>query len=61
MDVYNKQAVGGQSLVEVWGTKTWWVRCFGSIVGMCEANAYLAYTHTVEKISRYQFREKLAH
>ena len=61
IDVFNKQAVGGHSLVNVWGTKTWWVKVLASFIGMCETNAYLAYKHCVENIPRYAFREKLAH
>jgi hypothetical protein len=61
VDVFNKLALGPNSLCNVLGTKIWWRRVWMGILGVCETNAYLAYCKTVEKIPRHAFREQLAY
>lgn len=60
VDVYNKQACGPTSLINVLGTKSWWKRVWVTLLCMAETNAYLAYCHMHGKISRAKFREELS-
>lgn len=61
IDVFNKIGVGVDSLCHFVGTKVWWKRAFFGFVSICETNAYLAYTQSVENISRLEFRERLGY
>ena len=48
VDIFNKLALGPNSLCNVVGTKIWWRRVWMGILGVCETNAYLAYCKSVE-------------
>ena len=43
------------------GTKIWWKRAMFGVISICETNAYNAYCLVEEKISRLEWREKLAY
>jgi len=40
------------------GTKMWWERAMLGVISICEANVYC---HVEEKITRLEWREKLAY
>ena len=61
IDVFNRLATGPLSMVHAIGTQVWWKRALFGFISMCEANAYLAYCHTVEGISRHEWRERLGY
>ena len=60
VDVFNRQAIGPNSLINVVGTKVWWKRVLITLLGMAETNAYLAFCHLHGKISRFEFRKRLS-
>ena len=43
------------------GTKMWWKHGILGVILICETNAYNAYCLVEEKISRLEWREKLAY
>ena len=61
INVANKMSQGPQSLAHLVGTKMWWKRAMFGVISICEANAYNAYCFAEEKITRLEWREKLAY
>lgn len=45
IDVHNHFRQGGVRLEHHWHTHTWWHRNFATLLGMCETDAFLAFTH----------------
>jgi hypothetical protein len=43
IDVHDHRRQGVLKIEQFWKTKTWWHRLFGSLLGVCVIDAYLAY------------------
>ncbi len=61
VDLFNRDALGQQSLQFAFRSRSWYRRMFMAILGFCETNALMAYRYEVGPCDRYEWLAQLSH